>query len=153
MRRLIGIFAALTWLGFLAMVTGMDQARFDRPAVILGIIAVCGFILALAFAFSRSQWVMWLSLLLSIPIACWNVIWLFHLVSLLQVTSRFFSGAHAHALPFLGQPAFQWFSLAVTLLIDFDAGHLGSRLLPIVSPCHGLSNRRSRWPLGEKAEG
>jgi len=115
MRRLIGIFAALTWLAFLAMVTGMDQARFDRPAVILGIIAVCGFVLALVFACTRSQWVMWLSLLLSIPTAYWNVIWLFHLVSLLRLTFGIFSGAHAQSL--LGHPVFQWFSLFVTLLM------------------------------------
>ena len=97
------------------MVTGIDEAHFDRPAVILGIGAVCGFVLALAVAFTRSRWVVWSSLLLSIPAACWNFIWLFMVVSLLRATLGIFSGAHPQAL--LGRPAFQWFSLFVTLLM------------------------------------
>jgi len=114
-RHPLSILAAVIWLAFLAMVVGIHQARFDRPVLILGAVALCGSCLALAMTFRHSRWMIWASLLLSIPVASWNFIWFFHVRSLLSLKYGIF--AHAQVESLLGRTPFLWFCLAVTVLM------------------------------------
>ena len=116
MQRVLPIVAALAWLASAAMITGIDQAKLDPEPLVLTVISTAGFFLALALAFMRRRWMLWASLLISLPIALWNLIWLSQVASLLR-WSYTPLGRQGDPESLLGYTSFLWFCLFVTVLM------------------------------------
>jgi hypothetical protein len=116
MQRGLPIVAAITWLAFLAMVIVMDHARMETASLVLTSIGATGFCLALVLAFTRQRWVIWASLLVSIPGALWSYVWFFYAISLLRISYSPL-GRRGHAESALGYTSFQWFCLLVTVFV------------------------------------
>jgi len=116
MQRGLPIVAAITWLAFLAVVIVVYSARVETASLILISIGATGFCLALILAFTRQRWVIWASLLVSLPCALWSYVWFFYAISLLRISYSPL-GRRMHAEAALGYTSFQWFCLLVTLFV------------------------------------